>query len=82
LPKITLSEGALPDKIKFLIHSAITASQHDVESKTVHITGPIRAGTGERELFETAATIIKVYGLSSFGVFLDAWKRWRKNRPS
>jgi alkylhydroperoxidase/carboxymuconolactone decarboxylase family protein YurZ len=78
LHKITLSDGALPKKTKFLIHAAITASQHDVESTTMHITGAIRAGASERELFETAAAIIPVSGMPSFGVFLDAWKTARQ----
>jgi len=82
LHKITLSDGALPKKTKFLIHAAITASQHDVESTTMHITGAIRAGASERELFETAAAIIPVSGMPSFGVFLDAWKTTRQKRPS
>jgi len=82
LHKITLSDGALPKKTKFLIHAAITASQHDVESTTMHITGAIRAGASERELFETAAAVIPVSGMPSFGVFLDAWKTARQKRPS
>ncbi|MDH7561972.1 MAG: hypothetical protein QHH21_01175 [Caldisericota bacterium] len=72
---------------KFLIHSAITASQHDLESTTMHITGhitgAIRAGASERELWETAAAIIPLSGMPSFGVFLDAWKtaRQREAQP-
>lgn len=78
LHKITLSDGALPKKTKFLIHAAITASQHDVESTTMHITGAIKAGASEEELFETASAIIPVSGMPSFGVFLQAWKATRQ----
>jgi alkylhydroperoxidase/carboxymuconolactone decarboxylase family protein YurZ len=75
LHKMALNDGAMPKKIKFLIHAAITASQHDIESTTMHITGAIRAGATEAELFETARTIIPVSGMPSFGVFLAAWKK-------
>ena len=75
LHKIALNEGSVPKKIKFLIHAAITATQHDIESTTMHITGAMRAGATEMELFETATTIIPVSGMPSFGVFLAAWKK-------
>lgn len=82
LHKFALSEGALPKKTKFLIHAAITASQHDLDSTVMHIIGAIRAGASERELFETAAAIIPVSGMPSFGVFLAAWETARQKKPS
>jgi alkylhydroperoxidase/carboxymuconolactone decarboxylase family protein YurZ len=75
LHKMALNDGVISKKIKFLIHAAITASQHDIESTTMHITGAIRAGATEAELFETARAIIPVSGMPSFGVFLAAWKK-------
>lgn len=75
LHKMVLNDGVISKKIKFLIHAAITASQHDIESTTMHIIGAIRAGATEAELFETARTIIPVSGMPSFGVFLAAWKK-------
>ena len=62
-------------KHKFLIHSSITAAQHDHEATVMHITGAIHAAASEQELLETAFTIIPVAGMPAFGVFLAAWKQ-------
>ncbi|MBC7320673.1 carboxymuconolactone decarboxylase family protein [bacterium] len=78
LHKIALNDGLIPKKVKFLIHAAITASQHDLESTIMHITGAIRSGASEKELLETAITIIPVAGMLSFGVFLSAWNKARE----
>jgi alkylhydroperoxidase/carboxymuconolactone decarboxylase family protein YurZ len=75
LHSIALKEGKIHKKIKFLIHAAITASQHDLESTSLHLIGAIRAGAKEDEIFETAITIIPVAGMPSFGVFLNAWNK-------
>jgi alkylhydroperoxidase/carboxymuconolactone decarboxylase family protein YurZ len=42
LHELTLNEGAVSKKHKFLIHAAITAAQHDREATTMHITGALR----------------------------------------
>jgi alkylhydroperoxidase/carboxymuconolactone decarboxylase family protein YurZ len=75
LHELTLNEGALSKKQKFLIHAAITASQHDPEATGMHITGALHAGASEQELLETAATIIPVAGMPAFSVFLAGWRR-------
>lgn len=75
LHKKSLESDAVSKKTKFLIHAAITASQHDIEATAMHITGAIKSGVTEKELIETAATIIPVAGMPSFGVFLAGWKK-------
>lgn len=75
LHKIALEDRELSKKIKFLIHAAITASQHDIEATVMHITGARRAGASDKELFEVASAIIPVAGMPSFGIFLSAWKK-------
>lgn len=63
LHELTLNEGAVSKKHKFLIHAAITAAQHDREATAMHVTGAIHAGASEQELLETAFTIIPVAGM-------------------
>ncbi len=75
LHELTLNEGAVSKKHKFLIHAAITAAQHDREATAMHITGALHAGASEQELLETAFTIIPVAGMPAFAVFLGAWKQ-------
>lgn len=75
LHELTLNDGALSRKHKFLIHAAITAAQHDREATVMHITGAQHAGASEQELLEAAFTIIPVAGMPAFGVFLSAWKQ-------
>jgi alkylhydroperoxidase/carboxymuconolactone decarboxylase family protein YurZ len=78
LHELTLNEGAVSKKHKFLIHAAITAAQHDREATTMHITGALRAGASDQELLETAFTIIPVAGMPAFSIFLAAWKQARQ----
>jgi alkylhydroperoxidase/carboxymuconolactone decarboxylase family protein YurZ len=78
LHELTLNDGTLSKKHKFLIHAAITASQHDREATIMHINGALHAGASEQELLETAFTIIPVAGMPAFGVFLGAWKQVRQ----
>lgn len=78
LHKIALSDGALSKKTKFMIHAAITASQHDVDSTLMHLTGAIKVGASEEELLETAVAIVPVSGMPSFGVFLQSRKVTRQ----
>lgn len=78
LHELTLNEGAVSKKIKFLIHAAITAAQHDREATAMHITGAIHAGASEQELLETAFTIIPVAGMPAFAIFLGAWRQARQ----
>jgi len=78
LHKMSVSDGAISRKTKFLIHAAITASAHDVGATVMHLTGAIRAGATDEELFETAATLIPVAGMPTFGVFLEAWEKTLK----
>ena len=78
LHELTLNEGAVSKKHKFLIHAAITAAQHDREATAMHITGALHAGASEQELLETAFTIIPVAGMPAFAVFLGAWKQTRQ----
>ena len=75
LHELTLNDGVLSKKHKFLIHAAITAAQHDREATVMHITGALEAGANERELLETAFTLIPVAGMPAFAVFLDAWRK-------
>jgi len=78
LHKMAVGDGAVSRKIKFLIHAAITAAAHDVGATVMHLTGAIRAGATDEELFETAATLIPVAGMPTFGVFLEAWEKTPK----
>ena len=71
----TLSDGVLSRKLKLLIHSAITAAQHDTEATSMHILGAIRAGASENEIRETAFAIIPVAGMPAFAIFLNAWDK-------
>jgi len=75
LHELTLNEGAVSKKHKFLIHAAITAALHDREATAMHITGALRAGASDQELLETAFTIIPVAGMPAFSIFLAAWKQ-------
>jgi alkylhydroperoxidase/carboxymuconolactone decarboxylase family protein YurZ len=75
LHELTVNEGVLSKKFKFLMHAAITASLHDVEATVMHLTGAIRAGATEKEVLETAFTIIPVSGMPAFAVFLHALRR-------
>ena len=74
LHELTLNEGALSKKHKFLMHAAITAAQHDREATIMHINGALHAGVSQQELLETAFTIIPVAGMPAFAIFLGAWK--------
>jgi len=74
LHELTLNDGTLSKKHKFLIHAAITAAQHDREATAMHISGALHAGASEQELLETAFTIIPVAGMPAFAVFLGAWR--------
>jgi alkylhydroperoxidase/carboxymuconolactone decarboxylase family protein YurZ len=75
LHELTVNEGAISKKLKFLMHAAITASLHDVEATMMHLTGAVNAGATDREILETAFTIIPVAGMPAFAVFLNALKR-------
>lgn len=75
LHELTLNEGVVSKKHKFLIHAAITAAQHDREATVMHITGALHAGASGQELLETAFTIIPVAGMPAFAVFLGAWQQ-------
>ncbi len=78
--ELTLNEGAVSKKHKFLIHAAITASQHDRETTAMHIIGAMKAGASEEELLETALTLIPVASMPVFAVFLGAWQQSRQVR--
>jgi len=78
LHELTLNDGALSKKHKFLVHAAITAAQHDREATAMHVTGALHAGASEQELLETASTIIPVAGMPAFAVFLGAWRQARQ----
>jgi len=78
LHELTLNEGAVSKKVKFLVHAAITASQHDREATVMHITGAQHAGASEQELLETAFTILPVAGMPALAVFLAAWRQARQ----
>ena len=75
LHELTVNEGVISKKLKFLMHAAITASLHDVEATVMHLTGAIKAGATEKEILETAFTIIPVAGMPAFAIFLNALKR-------
>lgn len=72
--ELTVNDGTISKKYKFLIHAAITAAQHDRETTAMHLTGAIKAGASEQELLETAFTIIPVAGMPSFACFLASWQ--------
>lgn len=74
LHELTLNDGVIAKKHKFLMHAAITAAQHDESATVMHITGAIKAGASKQELLETAFTIIPVAGMPAFAVFLKAWQ--------
>jgi len=78
LHELTMNDGAVSKKYKFLIHAAITAAQHDCEATVMHITGALEAKASEQELLETAFSLIPVAGMPSFAVFLEAWRKTRK----
>ena len=78
LHELTLNDGAVSKKHKFLIHAAITAAQHDREATVMHIAGALHAGASEQELLETGFTIIPVAGMPAFAVFLGAWQQARQ----
>ncbi|HEK86087.1 MAG: carboxymuconolactone decarboxylase family protein [Candidatus Saccharicenans sp.] len=78
LHELTLNEGAISKKHKFLMHAAITAAQHDREATVMHITGALKAGAKEEEILETAFTLIPVAGMPSFSCFLGAWQQIHK----
>ena len=77
LHELTLNEGVVSKKHKFLIHAAITAAQHDREATVMHITGALKAGASEQELLETAFTMIPVAGMPTFAVFIAALQQAR-----
>jgi alkylhydroperoxidase/carboxymuconolactone decarboxylase family protein YurZ len=81
LHELTLNDGAVSKKHKFLIHAAITAAQHDREATVMHITGALGAGANEQELLETSFTLIPVAGMPAFAVFLEAWQKARQATP-
>jgi alkylhydroperoxidase/carboxymuconolactone decarboxylase family protein YurZ len=81
LHELTLSDGVLSKKHKFLIHAAVTAAQRDREATAMHIIGAMRAGADERELLEVAFTLIPVAGMPAFAAFLTAWKQARQATP-
>jgi len=78
LHELTLNESAFSKKLKFLVHAAITACQHDREAAVMHISGALHAGASERESLEMAFTIIPVAGMPAFAVFLGAWQPARQ----
>jgi alkylhydroperoxidase/carboxymuconolactone decarboxylase family protein YurZ len=82
LHELTVNEGVISKKLKFLIHAAITASLHDIDATTMHLTGAIRAGATEKEILETAFTIIPVAGMPAFAIFLNASKKAREEKAS
>ena len=75
LHELTVNEGAIPKKLKFLMHAAITASLHDAEATVMHLTGAVKAGAMDQEILETAFTIIPVAGMPAFAIFLNALRR-------
>jgi alkylhydroperoxidase/carboxymuconolactone decarboxylase family protein YurZ len=75
LHELTLSDGAISKKHKFLMHAAITAAQHDREATTMHLIGARKAGATKQELLETAYTLIPVAGMPALGVFIGAWQK-------
>ena len=81
LHELTLNDGAVSKKHKFLIHAAVTAAQHDREATMMHITGALKAKADEQELLEAAFTLIPVAGMPAFAVFLAAWQQARQAKP-
>jgi len=77
--ELTVNDGVISKKLKFLMHAAITASLHDVEATMMHLTGAIRAGATEKEMLETAFTIIPVSGMPAFAIFIGALKKVRNS---
>ncbi|MGQ9726893.1 MAG: carboxymuconolactone decarboxylase family protein [Candidatus Bathycorpusculaceae bacterium] len=77
LHELTVNEGVISKKLKFLMHAAITAALHDVEATIMHLTGAITAGATEKEILETGFTIIPVAGMPAFAVFLNAFRKVR-----
>jgi alkylhydroperoxidase/carboxymuconolactone decarboxylase family protein YurZ len=75
LHELTVNEGVISKKVKFLMHAAMTASLHDVEATVMHLTGAVNAGATDEEILETAFTIIPVAGMPAFAVFLNALRR-------
>ena len=75
LHELTVNEGVISKKVKFLMHAAMTASLHDVEATVMHLTGAVKAGATDEEILETAFTIIPVAGMPAFAVFLNALRR-------
>jgi alkylhydroperoxidase/carboxymuconolactone decarboxylase family protein YurZ len=75
LHELTVNEGVISKKVKFLMHAAITASLHDVEATAMHLTGAVKAGATDQEILETAFTIIPVAGMPASAVFLNALTR-------
>jgi len=75
LHELTLNEGVITKKHKFLIHAAVTAALHDESATTMHISGAVRAGASKEELLETAFTIIPIAGMPAFAVFLSSMKK-------
>lgn len=75
LHKMAVGDGSISKKTKFLIHAAITAAAHDIGATVMHLIGAIKAGATDKELFETAVTLIPVAGMPAFGVFLEAWDK-------
>jgi len=75
LHELTVNEGVISKKLKFLMHAAITASLHDVEATVIHLTGAVNAGATDKEILEKAFTIIPVAGMPAFAVYLNALKR-------
>jgi len=78
---LTVNEGVVSKKLKFLMHAAITASLHDVEATVMHLTGATRAGATEKEILETAFTLIPVSGMPAFAVFLNALAKVHVSEP-
>jgi alkylhydroperoxidase/carboxymuconolactone decarboxylase family protein YurZ len=72
LHELTLNDGLVSKKQKFMIHAAITAAQHDREATVMHITGAIKAGATQDELLEVAYTLIPAAGMPCFAVFIGA----------
>ncbi|MDZ7376930.1 MAG: carboxymuconolactone decarboxylase family protein [candidate division KSB1 bacterium] len=75
LHEIALGDGAISRKHKLLMHAAITASMHDVDATAMHLTGALKAGATEQEIYETAIAVIPVAGMPAFGAFLMALKK-------
>jgi len=61
------------------MHAAITASLHDEKATAMHLIGALRAGAKEKEILETAFTIIPVSGMPAFAVFLNAFRKTKES---